>query len=83
MVYFISLSTLQPAGGAQYLFIASYHQGYAGSDGVARGIRAGLGKRCPLKPSLLDTAGSSYPKESGKKTKRSMRRVRAEDTTHV
>jgi ABC-type uncharacterized transport system substrate-binding protein len=37
------------------LFISSYHQGYAWSDGVERGLRATLKGKCELKQFNMDT----------------------------
>ena len=55
IVLLITLGTMQPAWAAKCLFISSYHQGYAWSDGVERGVRAGLGNRCTLKQFDMDT----------------------------
>jgi ABC-type uncharacterized transport system substrate-binding protein len=51
----LSLVTPQPAFAAKCLFISSYHQGYAWSDGVERGVRSVLDGRCELKQFNMDT----------------------------
>lgn len=43
------------ARAARCLFISSYHQGYAWSDGVERGLRSVLEGRCELKQFDMDT----------------------------
>ncbi len=40
---------------AKCLFVSSYHQGYAWSDGVERGLRAALEGRCDLRQFDMDT----------------------------
>ncbi len=37
------------------LFVSSYHQGYAWSDGVERGLRKALGDKCELRQFDMDT----------------------------
>lgn len=37
------------------LYVSSYHQGYAWSDGVERGLRQTLGDRCELRQFNMDT----------------------------
>lgn len=49
------LLPLQPAVAAKCLFISSYHQGYAWSDGVERGFRKSLGNQCDLKQFDMDS----------------------------
>lgn len=45
----------QNALAAKCLFISSYHQGYAWSDGVERGLRSTLADKCELKQFDMDT----------------------------
>lgn len=45
----------QQANAARCLFVSSYHQGYAWSDGVERGLRSVLDGRCELKQFDMDT----------------------------
>lgn len=54
-LFLLSLTLVQPAFAARCLFISSYHQGYAWSDGVERGIRSVLDGRCELKQFDMDT----------------------------
>ena len=54
------------------LFISSYHQGYAWSDGVERGLRSVLEGKCEIKQFDMDTKrnkSAEYKKESGLKAK--------------
>ncbi|TVO77783.1 ABC transporter substrate-binding protein [Sedimenticola selenatireducens] len=54
------------------LYISSYHQGYAWSDGVERGIRNTLGERCELRQLDMDTKrnkGDAYIQQIVEKTK--------------
>ena len=46
---------VEPASAARCLFVSSYHQGYAWSDGVERGLRSVLDGRCELKQFDMDT----------------------------
>jgi ABC-type uncharacterized transport system substrate-binding protein len=46
---------VEPAFAARCLFVSSYHQGYAWSDGVERGLRSVLEGRCELKQFDMDT----------------------------
>ena len=41
--------------GSKCLYISSYHQGYAWSDGVERGLRKSIGTQCELKQIDMDT----------------------------
>lgn len=56
-----ALCALALAGGsleaqaARCLFVSSYHQGYAWSDGVERGLRSVLEGRCELRQFDMDT----------------------------
>jgi ABC-type uncharacterized transport system substrate-binding protein len=50
----ISLYVPHHSWAAKCLFVSSYHQGYAWSDGVERGVRAVLEGRCELKQFNLD-----------------------------
>ena len=43
------------ADAARCLFVSSYHQGYAWSDGVERGLRSVLEGRCELRQFDMDT----------------------------
>lgn len=43
------------AWSARCLYISSYHQGYAWSDGVERGLRQGLEGQCELRQFDMDT----------------------------
>jgi len=45
----------QPALGKKCLFVSSYHQGYAWSDGVERGLRTVLTDKCEIKQFDMDT----------------------------
>lgn len=45
----------QPALAKKCLYISSYHQGYAWSDGVERGLRSVLTGKCELKQFDMDT----------------------------
>lgn len=49
------LSPTHAATASRCLFISSYHQGYAWSDGVERGLRAVLQKRCEIRQFDMDT----------------------------
>jgi ABC-type uncharacterized transport system substrate-binding protein len=59
-----ALSALALAGSsieaqaARCLFVSSYHQGYAWSDGVERGLRSVLEGRCELRQFDMDTKRS-------------------------
>jgi len=59
--------------GKKVLFIDSYHQGYAWSDGIERGIKKGLeGTGVELKVIRLDTkrnTSDAFIKEAGEKAK--------------
>lgn len=46
------------AQAARCLFVSSYHQGYAWSDGVERGLRSVLEGRCELRQFDMDTKRS-------------------------
>jgi hypothetical protein len=54
---FIGLTCLasQPVDAGKCLFISSYHQGYAWSDGVERGVRSTLRDKCEIKQFDMDT----------------------------
>lgn len=43
------------AEAAKCLFVSSYHQGYAWSDGVERGLRSALNGQCELRQFDMDT----------------------------
>jgi len=45
----------QSAEAARCLFVSSYHQGYAWSDGVERGLRSTLNGQCDLRQFDMDT----------------------------
>lgn len=45
---------LQPLLASKCLFISSYHQGYAWSDGVEQGVRSTLANKCELKQFDMD-----------------------------
>ena len=56
------------AGGAaaeakKCLFVSSYHQGYAWSDGVERGLRSVLEGRCEIRQFDMDTKRRKSPEE--------------------
>jgi len=53
MLFLILVS--QPALAGKCLFISSYHQGYAWSDGVEQGIRSNLEGKCELRQFDMDT----------------------------
>jgi len=58
----------QVASAAKCLFINSYHQGYAWSDGVERGLRSVLEGRCELRQFDMDTKrnkGKAYKERIG------------------
>lgn len=59
---------VREAGAAKCLFINSYHQGYAWSDGVERGLRSVLEGRCELRQFDMDTKrnkGKAYKERIG------------------
>ncbi|MFT5446431.1 MAG: ABC-type uncharacterized transport system substrate-binding protein [Gammaproteobacteria bacterium] len=45
----------ESVSAARCLFVSSYHQGYAWSDGIERGLRSVLDGRCELKQFDMDT----------------------------
>ena len=49
------LSNANDAQAARCLFVSSYHQGYAWSDGVERGLRSVLQGKCEIKQFDMDT----------------------------
>ena len=49
------LSHASDAQAARCLFVSSYHQGYAWSDGVERGLRSVLEGQCEIKQFDMDT----------------------------
>ena len=51
----LSLLVPQQAWAVKCLFLSSYHQGYAWSDGVEHGVRSVLEGRCELKQFDMDT----------------------------
>ncbi|MGE3537975.1 MAG: ABC transporter substrate-binding protein [Candidatus Tectimicrobiota bacterium] len=53
-LFWLALSCSPAAWASKCLFISSYHQGYAWSDGVERGLRAVLEGQCELKQFELD-----------------------------
>jgi ABC-type uncharacterized transport system substrate-binding protein len=58
------LALLGPAVGAglpKCLFVSSYHQGYAWSDGVERGLRQTLDGKCRLRQFDMDTKRKKSP----------------------
>jgi hypothetical protein len=60
----ILLALLGPALGADLpkcLFVSSYHQGYAWSDGVERGLRQTLDGKCRLRQFDMDTKRKKSP----------------------
>ncbi len=48
-------SAPEPAEAARCLFVSSYHQGYAWSDGVERGLRSVLEGKCDILQFDMDT----------------------------
>ncbi len=65
-VGFILLFMLAPASMAQEpkcLFVSSYHQGYAWSDGVERGLRNTLQDKCHIRQFNMDTKRKKSPAE--------------------
>jgi ABC-type uncharacterized transport system substrate-binding protein len=54
MLVVLSLLTTRPALAAKCLFISSYHQGYAWSDGVESGLRSVLEGRCDVRQFDMD-----------------------------
>ena len=54
-LFAISCFIAQPAFADKCLYISSYHQGYAWSDGVERGVRSTLGDKCEIKQFDMDT----------------------------
>jgi ABC-type uncharacterized transport system substrate-binding protein len=63
MLLWLSLLIPQQAWAAKCLFLSSYHQGYAWSDGVEHGVRSVLEGRCELKQFDMDTKRYKAPKE--------------------
>ncbi|MEM7250535.1 MAG: ABC transporter substrate binding protein [Pseudomonadota bacterium] len=61
---------------AKCLFVSSYHQGYAWSDGVERGLRAGLGDRCELRQFDMDTKRNKSEEYKAKVTQEVLSLVR-------
>jgi ABC-type uncharacterized transport system substrate-binding protein len=61
------LCTAQPTWAAKCLFISSYHQGYAWSDGVERGLRPVLQGHCELKQFDMDAKRHKEPAEVAQK----------------
>jgi ABC-type uncharacterized transport system substrate-binding protein len=61
------LCTAHPAWAAKCLFISSYHQGYAWSDGVERGLRPVLQGHCELKQFDMDAKRHKEPEEIAQK----------------
>src|SRR4030095_7532385 len=57
------LCTAHPAWAAKCLFVSSYHQGYAWSDGVERGLRPVLQGHCELKQFDMDAKRHKEPEE--------------------
>jgi len=56
-----------PAWAAKCLFVSSYHQGYAWSDGVERGLRASLQGHCELQQFNMDAKNFKEPHEIAQK----------------
>jgi ABC-type uncharacterized transport system substrate-binding protein len=48
------------------LFVSSYHQGYAWSDGVERGIRSILEGKCEIRQFNMDTKRNKHPEHMKK-----------------
>ena len=61
------LCTAHPAWAAKCLFVSSYHQGYAWSDGVERGLRPVLQGHCELKQFDMDAKRHKEPEEIAQK----------------
>lgn len=62
----------QPASAKRCLYISSYHQGYAWSDGVERGLRSVLEDKCELRQFDMDTKrnkSEQYKEEIGLQAK--------------
>ena len=57
------LCTAHPAWAARCLFVSSYHQGYAWSDGVEHGLRSVLQGHCELKQFDMDAKRHKEPEE--------------------
>ncbi len=55
LFWLIALSISNQASAQKCLYISSYHQGYAWSDGVERGLRQELKGKCELKQFNMDT----------------------------
>ena len=69
---FASAVLAEPVSAAKCLFISSYHQGYAWSDGVERGLRSVLEGRCELRQFDMDTKRNkdeAYKKKVGLEAK--------------
>jgi ABC-type uncharacterized transport system substrate-binding protein len=52
---FIFLLPFSAQSDEKCLFVSSYHQGYAWSDGVERGLKKTIGTRCKLRQFDMDT----------------------------
>ncbi|MEN8178559.1 MAG: ABC transporter substrate binding protein [Pseudomonadota bacterium] len=68
----LSVILPQNAHAKKCLFISSYHQGYAWSDGVERGLRSVLEGKCDLKQYDMDTKrhkGLEYKQAKGLEAK--------------
>jgi ABC-type uncharacterized transport system substrate-binding protein len=67
LLLFLSLLLPQPALAAKCLFLSSYHQGYAWSDGIEHGVRSVLAGHCELRQFDMDTKRHKTPPEIEKK----------------
>ncbi len=63
----LCLSTPYHAWAARCLFVSSYHQGYAWSDGIEHGVRAVLQGHCELKQFDMDAKRHKEPQEIAQK----------------
>ena len=68
----LGFASVGHAAKPRCLYISSYHQGYAWSDGVERGVREALGDQCEFKQFDMDTkrnADEKFILEQAKKSK--------------
>ncbi|MCG8014662.1 MAG: ABC transporter substrate-binding protein [Candidatus Thiodiazotropha sp. 'RUGA'] len=55
LIFILFLLPFGAFSSSKCLYISSYHQGYAWSDGVERGLRKSIGDQCELKQIDMDT----------------------------